>query len=1442
MEDDSRDSGASFSVNGSGVEDNGLRSQWFPLRPSAVGEDDEETNQVAYTTSAAFQPSSGEPPQNVPPAWSDDDAKQSPPERSQPDGRDGPDLKRPPWVRSTFTSTQQTVTPPVQKKPVPSGSAEATDSGSDTSVLSQPRNDNATPLEIITRSVPPAPRGAAFVSELRRRHAPQLNSDSDTESPVSKLLGPNFRAVQQVLNRLKQDRLTGGVSDEAEHSVSEQQSLREESQHSLGSTVSTTHGTEGNFGLETEIKTTKPTADAVTSLELNSSRLSEGAILPHAEKRHRDRQSEDEARPSAIDTFRKSWDTGLTSSWTNAKPSHRDASGMSPAEAFLNSIVPPAMNATEGRSSADSSTKNARILDKDVGSFLGNGNVMSHHGTDHIISQPQLSSRYSTELRPRSSVEDSLRSSRIAWGDHSVPVTDTKELPHRRDISDNAVLPSRALASRERLHEISSHSSTGGSVHTLRAAWREPTLPMGPNSREPSLGDVSEEMSGVIPADNLEFPGQISSVPPDGTNASGVTVSGETERAKDLNRTEENHVRRRTSDVSVSSDDTDDLLTYEPVLEGDRQYLQMQKRTKHAQQRVVAMDQRESWLPTRPSEFAKRKPGQELPPPSMEAPEGIQSTPADQDDSQIKALHWSLGAGTISPISYDSVAQSDSQHEGSSTPVGPALERSSVLGVGALQEQSLQEEDTTAYSEDRDAVLMKQHRSHSITEVSSSDEMYRPVLYRDAAANKENHPDESAVEASPYGIYDIRKSSGPGSTNRRRKALGLQPNPARDSVSQEGTGMVYISGSSTPSSVRGGRDRFLRREETLPGRHSSHDERRPDKLHEDERFHRNEELKKPPKTKDSKMEKEGRKSKKDREMIGKRDYQDTRIEEGLVRERSKPGHPRRNRLSNTSSKESTISGDSPEDEREPSRHSYARSRQPPSQYMDTLDPNVASHSLGHGKRSARAGKSKTRYTEDDRAILSQRSRLETSENRKDDSRIPDAKGGHSSRDKSFSRDPKTSRMDANISRLTSLITKSLEESISSSSLASTTTSSRRPSSKSKKAKLASSTSESSDVSEYFNYAFFEPRLRTSIGQKIKLRELLRSVKSRDLSPIVRRTRDSTSPESTSGLSSNDGVSAEKEPEPVVREPLRSDAAQKPAAMYSPQQPTNGPRCTCARAPKAVTRATSSGAFRSRREGDGRRTEKRDVGVNCPTPVMTRDPSPVEDEVSRVLLEDASTQTDEVGGGRRVERKVDCEPEKSPRKSVKSKRYEQLSNVEERGVISQPSPKKLDLYHQMEQREARHKPKERLVPSQNSPDHRVRTSPDWRNRAQEPAWFYPLKGKPQPEQKATSQISSSLNKSRTKDELRADMFEASVNPSSTLQQLSLQEAFLYARPKFVKRSQDRVAQIEQAAREKERRRMFTQTVDEEKIREEAELRRARSPPVPQKAKPRVSRNG
>ena len=1455
VEDDAGDSGASFSVDGSGVEDNELRSQWFPLRPSAVGEDDEDTSQASYTASAAVQHSNSSRPQSVPQDWSDDDAKQSPPERSQPDGRDGPDLKRTPWGGSTYASTQQTVTPPVQNQPLTSGTADSKDSGSDTSLLSQPQNDNVTPLDIITRSVPPAPRGAALVRELRQRHAPQLNSDSDTESPVSKLLGPNFRAVQQVLDRLKQDKLTNGLSDEAEDSVSEQQSLKEESLQSLASTESRTHGTERNADQPGTESKTHPSADAATSTEFLYSRPFGMLYSSHSEMHQRDGQLRDTARQSsslsATNTSKTPLETGRASSWTSTKSSYRDVSEMSPSEAILKATIPAAINPLEDHSthsSAANSIASARSSGEDARPFLGNAReTLYHRNTAQTIPQPQSPSRYSTELRTRSSIENSLRSSRIAWGDHTVPVTDTKELLHRKDVSANAAIPSSAHASKERLHELSPRSSIGSSVHTFRTAWPETKLPTSLTGRELAAGDPIEEMPGVIPADNLVFPGQTSSVLLNGTNVSVAAVSSLGEKSNDSDRTERNHKdtleQRLNSDMSASSDDTDDLLTYEPVFEGNRQYLQMQRRIKHPQQQSNAVEHRGSRLPMGPAEFGTRISGQEQPPPHMvQTQEDIQSTPTDLE-SQIKALHWSLGAGTISPISFDSAVQLYSQQEKSSTPLGPAVERSNVHGAGALQEQSLEEDDTTAHSEDRDAAPLKQPQSHSTTDISSSDEMYRPVLYGDVSANKENRPDESVLKASSFGIYDIRRSSGPGSTNRRRKALGLQPNPARDTFGQDGNELVYISGSSTQSSVHGGRGRFLKREEDPPGRHIAYGEEQPDQHYHEGRSNRNEEHKKL-RTKEYELQKQADvpRNRQDREVLGKRDFQDLRQEEYLAREKRASDRSHRHQLSNASSKDSIVSGGIPEDERGPLRHTSDRSRQHPSQYMDTTDPNRTSQSLGHSKRSVGSGKSRTRYAEDGRAPLSQQSRLDkTSGSKKHSSRTSHAKTGHSSRNKSDSRASKASRLDANITRLSALISRSLDESVSSSSQASTTTSSRRQTSKGKKAKLTSSTSESSDVSEYFNYAFFEPRLRPSIGQKIKLRELLRSVKSRDLSPIVRRTRDSTSPESTSGLSSNDGQRVEREPPPAMTEPQRSEPVQKPTS-YTSEQPASGPRCTCARLQRAVTQATSPGVFRKGRKDDGKETEfsrKRDVGVNFPTPAVTRHPSPVRDEVPPVQLEDASTQTDEVVSGGSVHRKIATESEKSLHKPMKSKRHERLLNVEERGVISQPSPKKSDHLYNVEQRETRHKPKERLIPSQNSPDHSVKTGTDWRNRAQEPAWFYPLTGKPQTEQRTTTQITTP-NKSRTRDEFRVDVFETSVNPSSSLQKLSLQEAFLYARPKFVKRSQERVARIEEAAREKERRRMLAEAAEEEKKREEAEaeLLKARMSPVTQKSKPRT----
>lgn len=45
------DSGVVFSMDGFGVDDKELRNQWFFLRFSVVGEDDEDIGQVVYISS-----------------------------------------------------------------------------------------------------------------------------------------------------------------------------------------------------------------------------------------------------------------------------------------------------------------------------------------------------------------------------------------------------------------------------------------------------------------------------------------------------------------------------------------------------------------------------------------------------------------------------------------------------------------------------------------------------------------------------------------------------------------------------------------------------------------------------------------------------------------------------------------------------------------------------------------------------------------------------------------------------------------------------------------------------------------------------------------------------------------------------------------------------------------------------------------------------------------------------------------------------------------------------------------------------------------------------------------------------------------------------------------------------------------------------------------------
>ncbi|CAH3014989.1 unnamed protein product, partial [Porites evermanni] len=1218
QEDDPGDSGTSFSMDESGAEPKLPASEWFPLRPNAVGEDDEDSSHVTNVgaVTAAHGSNSGDRLQNIPHAWSDDDSKHSPPERSQPDGRDGPDLKRTPWM----ANNQPVVVPSSQNSDIDNGTAASKDSASDVSVLSQPQSDhNITPLDIIERSVPPTKKGVSLMSELRQRRAPQLNSDSDTESPVSKLLGPNFRAVQQVLDRLKQEKLTGSVSDEAEEVASERQSLTEESLRSTSS-AGLPASTSMSRVHEAQWTSQAKPRSSIERLNRHDAPFSR-AFSTHNDERLGERYSLDEINRRfsdsniALGNATEGSETRRVSNWSSARVPY-DSSEMSPVDAVPKSNLEPA----------------AKKSSHDLLRFSSEAN------SDAIVRMP-ISTQPTTE---KSSLE-LMRFSAAAT-------------------SANVRMPSSTqLAVKESSQDLMRFSSAASSAT---------------NDRMPASAQLTIKESTQ---DLMRFSSAASS-------ATNVRMPASTELA----------VKKPSHD---------------------------------------------------PARFSS-------------------ATSSAADD------------------------------------------------------------DASAQTNDRNLTASKQTGSHSTTDFSSSDEMYRPVLYRDGLENQENR-------TSSYGIYDIRRSSGPGSTNRRRKALGLEPNPARENASQNREGVVYISGDSTPNSVRDGSRQLSREDVDLAGSAAVYRETtQPGLEYYEGRMERDEGLRRP-RTKDYGMVRESnvRKGKQAREVLRKSDFHHHDDDYHSREERrSDRSHGHQSRPS--ASQDASVCNSTSERTLEEALDIRERSRRLAGQYMESTDSKGTAHSVGG--RSGSSRKSRSKYPAD-RLVSSS---LQTQPEQASRSRKHhDSKSHHRSRDGKDSH----ARLDANISKLSSLISKSTDESISSSSQMSVIPTSRWPSKRSKKHKTSSS-SGSSDVSEYFNYAFMEPHLRSSIKHKIRLRELLKSVKARDISPIV-RVRENTSTESASFVSSDGTAGREREEETPekdrgapseVAHPPRPQAFDIPISTSRPTGSEPQIPCTCSQRPVAQT--TGSYGLRAREERyngmDFGMPKKRDVGVNIPTPVVSRSQSPSSDYSRQ--HEDASTQTEEVDIRRRGKRLVDSEPMKSQRKSAKSP----LRDAEEFGVISQPSPSKSDLIYRVDQRESKHKPKDRLVASQNSPGHGAQRSSDRTRRGPLPTWFLPLTSKTQTEKRTETNLKTP-SRSRTSDELRVDVFDSAVNPSPSLQKLSLQEAFLYARPQFfVKRSQDRVARIEQAAREKDRRKMIAETAAEENRIAEAQRAKRLEYVVSPKFKPRV----
>jgi len=1466
--DDANES-ASISAHDSGIEEKQWRNQWFPLRPSAVGEDEEDTTQVPNATAPTSTSSNNDRPKDEPRTWSDSDGKQSPPERSQPDGRDGPDVKRMTLVRTTFVSPQQAMSPPMQSQPSPSGTLAGRDSDSDVSVSSQPFSQhNVTPLEIITRSVPPAKKGANLVSELRQRHAPQLNSDSDTESPVSKLLGPNFRAVQDVLDRLKQDRLNDGVGGKMDEVASGREPMGEGFVKAMSSAASAglrALGEEWSTGrLITERKSSSETEACVKPKDIPSRSppsLGNGStgMVPSVNESHR-RFSDSDVSVSKV------WDKRYESSRPRRNISLHQTeipagtipkAPVQPAQEYpkdltrLTSInawsplrsgemldaqysdhnLAPSLNSVETVSSKTNSAADLMIGDFSVSPGASGA-------SDHKLPTPVFS------IREPVGPSSSIRSSRIAWGEEALPTT--KKLVHRAPIhaplrhsveNSAPALGADSGLSLSTSREMVDHGKEGES-YTLVPADTSALLPRSglvssaihgteisrsvvgaasKGSQDSSLmrkgqGETSQTEDNLHRLQDGDTEGYSlgsddTTVPP-GVPLEAPRRASESKDFVRIGKDQGGEIameKLRESDRSASSDDTDDLLNYEPVLEGNRQYLRMQNHPGSRDLSIGGKAKDVSGRGNRPSTL-----------------QGQYETSSEVDNTHIKSLHWSLGAGTISPIPDNIFAQKEPQQGKSSTPLDSVSERSSLQEHGVLQEQSL-EEDILVEGKGQDGIAPTLTQSRSTTDFSSSEETYRPILYRSSSGNKENRPNGSLFGTSSYGIYDIRKSSGPGSTNRRRKAMGLEPNPSREMASQNGPGMVYISGSSTPSSYPDSVGKPSEVRMGLVGRTLGDRDVQLERDNYMGSLERNEALTRPRSREQS-----------DSSFFKSRQAQDFRdlYHDGRAF-RDDGSDMRRQAQASSVVKDSIESHRAAEKQITSDRSSHLLR-----QYMDEPDryPTV--------KGSGRLAKSRRRPAGDSDGTSSQSSSLDKKEstNRKH----PDAKTRHRSRDRTDLHAVKSSRLDANISKLSSLVSKSIDESISSSSSASVRQSLKPSTSKSSKRRMTSS-SESSGISEFFNYAFMEPRPRSSMKHKIRIRELLKSVKTQDISPIT-RVPHNTSTESTSNMSSTEekengtGVKGENELNGRAEEPSSEITHnRRPEAFTIPISDARHvevePKCTCGVSKTRDALKTLPAKSKKVERKNNRRefvgsTRKRDIGVNCPTPIMTRSPTSSSDNSLHAQFEDASTQTEEFVKQRKAISKIERETDKSQRKKATSIQR----NVEERGVISQSSPKKSDHIYGIDQREvARPKARERLIPSQNSPDHSIKRTFDRSSRVQVPAWFHPLTKKPQAEQKTLSELKTP-SRSRTNDDFRIDVFDAAINSSASLQKLSLQEAFLYAKSKFVKRSQERVARIDHAAREKERRKVAEEAAAEE-MRIEASKRSA-SPPFTAKIKARV----
>ena len=770
----------------------------------------------------------------------------------------------------------------------------------------------------------------------------------------------------------------------------------------------------------------------------------------------------------------------------------------------------------------------------------------------------------------------------------------------------------------------------------------------------------------------------------------------------------------RASDAS--SNDTDDLLSYDAAMEGDLQYFAERRnftRGSH-QEKNHSFDDRTRPASRDTSESIKRS-----------SDTLIQEIIDHRKKDDLTQYHRSLGAGVVTPLQDDSdtpVASDEHQSASQSNSTIRSLPKNSSSSQESLKVQDIEDVETD--------------------DPPSSTELYQPAIQT-----------AGVKQTGSYGVYDIRRSSGPGSTNRRRRAMGLQPLTSRMGRHAQGNDTIYVSGGSTPVSIDGAkvmsvdsvtsasstdRDRFENRH--TPAEDSAELNR--ERLQIKPRHVLITPKPEPSQKQDDKVRYETDSGEQeDSPPSDAQVYQENgRVKDSLGANGSL--------ASGMSKLQSSLPENSTERKQ---RRSSKTSGDVPHKggWIPGFTPSTrkgvkdsAPSSFGARGSSTEIPHHRHRHASKKPARL-QRTLSNTSQG--------------------YESDLQTSGTDSiasNISKLSQMIFRPLGERFSLSSQSSDATSVENVRRTKHGFSTVSSSSEVSGTSESLNSAFMKPKLCPSVEQQLKLRELLKNLGSRQAIAGVQ-------PESTSEFST--------EPEGVrVRVPSVRKEHQKRSSKEKPSRAKDkrvaAGNCVCG-LPGAKSR-TKQPDSRGRRNGEiySGLHRTRDVAVNC-------SPDP---ELNIVeggkMTEDASTQTGEVTG-----------PVQTTNKPTQTQ-LRQESEADRRPVLLAPQQKDSVLgssvFAKKDAVQSNSPTKERLIASENAPPLR---SPAKHARKEGPVWFHPI---------------SNRHYSRP-DSARLDQFQVdlrtAVQVPESLQKLTLQEAFMTAKPDFVQRSQARVSLVKEASK-------------------------------------------